>query len=611
MIISAPHTHVTPNPWQTRAGLDEVHVRDLAIDIAARKASLPDTLGLLQLPAGRLIDPQGDLVHPTAPDQVAHYLGAGCTIQLAYGHNRAAAFRLLAQGDDDAFDPDPDYANLPLALGQFTDEEMATSAWSENAARQDLTSIEQAHAIQRMLDSFNWTQAQVADRLNLNRSTVANKLRLLRLPDDVQTALQQRQISERQAIALMPVLNLPEPAQTKADTHWGIKPQELLESAINDGISSERIRDRADTIIQQSTISFAQGRGGRGCPWPLDHRFEVDDEQAANHPELVEGLQQPTCSDCAIRVKHNNELRCPDETCWDLKANLWADARLTEAEAATGLPRLNLAGNTTPYHEIETFYTSRTAELAQQILERDEGCPHNRLRIQYGNHSHTGGAFLPDFDDVAIICHHGDGEHCKCLAALKSTATRERNNDDPEIQARRQCEQQVRQLTDPAIQALADALAAQHQGAWRLLLRRLRHTYGKITADWSLEKITHKIANEIMDPNLQWTRDKPQATRDHIVTYFEAAGLPLPWIAPDPLNAIQRKLERIEGWAVAITPSTHPNAIQGNLLNLTHLLTDLEPLPASDQLTALFERITDLQRQLSNYHPEPVNEGAQ
>ncbi len=57
-----PLDHIQPNPWQTRQGLNEGHVRDLAASILGHKAGRPDTLGLLQVPGGRLVDGDGQPV---------------------------------------------------------------------------------------------------------------------------------------------------------------------------------------------------------------------------------------------------------------------------------------------------------------------------------------------------------------------------------------------------------------------------------------------------------------------------------------------------------------------------------------------------------------------
>lgn len=85
------------------------------------------------------------------------------------------------------------------------DEESAKLALIENLQREDLNSIEQALAMKKIMKSENLTQQQLAQRLGYRQSTVANKLRLLKLPDNIKQALNQGLISERHARALLNV----------------------------------------------------------------------------------------------------------------------------------------------------------------------------------------------------------------------------------------------------------------------------------------------------------------------------------------------------------------------------------------------------------------------
>ena len=78
-----------------------------------------------------------------------------------------------------------------------------TISWS--APNQELTSIEEAHAYQNLLEIQEITQEALAQRLGKGQSTVANKLRLLKLPEEIQTALLNRLLTERHARALLKV----------------------------------------------------------------------------------------------------------------------------------------------------------------------------------------------------------------------------------------------------------------------------------------------------------------------------------------------------------------------------------------------------------------------
>ncbi len=72
----------------------------------------------------------------------------------------------------------------------------------ENIQRKDLNAIEKARAYQRLIDEFNLTQENISKRLGMARATVANTLRLLRLPEVIQNAIEQEKISEGHAKTL-------------------------------------------------------------------------------------------------------------------------------------------------------------------------------------------------------------------------------------------------------------------------------------------------------------------------------------------------------------------------------------------------------------------------
>ncbi|MDS8902229.1 ParB/RepB/Spo0J family partition protein, partial [Streptococcus pneumoniae] len=84
------------------------------------------------------------------------------------------------------------------------DKETASIALIENLQREELTAIEEAHAYSNLLQIQEITQEALAQRLGKSQSAVANKLRLLKLPEAVQQALLTRSITERHARALLP-----------------------------------------------------------------------------------------------------------------------------------------------------------------------------------------------------------------------------------------------------------------------------------------------------------------------------------------------------------------------------------------------------------------------
>jgi ParB family transcriptional regulator, chromosome partitioning protein len=92
---------------------------------------------------------------------------------------------------------------IPSIVREFSDSQAASMALIENLQREGLTSIEEASAYQQLIELHGLTQESLAQRLGKGQSTIANKLRLLHLPQSVQQALMNRQLTERHARALL------------------------------------------------------------------------------------------------------------------------------------------------------------------------------------------------------------------------------------------------------------------------------------------------------------------------------------------------------------------------------------------------------------------------
>lgn len=94
---------------------------------------------------------------------------------------------------------------VPAIVRNLSDKETASVALIENLQREELTAIEEALAYQKLLELHELTQEALAQRLGKGQSTVANKIRLLKLPQIIQNGILKREISERHARALMPI----------------------------------------------------------------------------------------------------------------------------------------------------------------------------------------------------------------------------------------------------------------------------------------------------------------------------------------------------------------------------------------------------------------------
>jgi ParB family chromosome partitioning protein len=92
---------------------------------------------------------------------------------------------------------------IPAVVREATDAQTLELALIENLLREDLNPMEEAQAYQRLLGEFGWTQEELAQRVGRDRSTIANCLRLLKLPDAVQADLRAGRLTMGHARALL------------------------------------------------------------------------------------------------------------------------------------------------------------------------------------------------------------------------------------------------------------------------------------------------------------------------------------------------------------------------------------------------------------------------
>ena len=124
---------------------------------------------------------------------------------------------------------------VPCIISDLDDNESAEVAIIENTHRRDLSPIEEAKSYKKLLDRKYVTQDQLASRLGISQSTIANKVRLLNLDENVQDALMKERISERHARSLLKVTDK-------------MKQVDLLNKIISERWTVKRLDDEIDII---------------------------------------------------------------------------------------------------------------------------------------------------------------------------------------------------------------------------------------------------------------------------------------------------------------------------------------------------------------------------
>jgi ParB family transcriptional regulator, chromosome partitioning protein len=156
---------VEPNPKQPRRDFDEQTLKELAESIKLHDIVQPITVS--KLPSGKY--------------------------RLIAGERRWRAAKMAGLKD------------IPAYLRHANDSDLLELALLENLQREDLNAMEVALSYKRMMEELDYTQEQVAERMGKDRSTVANFIRLLKLPPDIQLAVRSGQLSMGHARALINV----------------------------------------------------------------------------------------------------------------------------------------------------------------------------------------------------------------------------------------------------------------------------------------------------------------------------------------------------------------------------------------------------------------------
>ncbi|MGP4076363.1 nucleoid occlusion protein [Halobacillus sp. K22] len=196
-VMQVPVDRVQPNRYQPRAIFNNEKISELAQTI--------HTHGMIQPIVLRRIDEEN--------------------YELIAGERRWRAVQTLG------------WETIPAIIRDMNDSQTASVALIENLQREELTVIEEATAYAKLIELHELTQEALAQRLGKSQSTIANKMRLLKLPESVQQAIMDKKITERHARALIGVKD-PELQETILT--------EILEKQLNVKQTEERIAKLSD-----------------------------------------------------------------------------------------------------------------------------------------------------------------------------------------------------------------------------------------------------------------------------------------------------------------------------------------------------------------------------
>lgn len=140
-------------------------------------------------------------------------------------------------------------ARIPAVLRDLSDEEAAEWALVENVQREDLNAIERAEAFARLSSRFGLSHAQIAERVGLERSSVANTVRLLELESSIRDLISSGRLDQGHGKALLGVGPGPARealARQAADEHWSVRRLERAAAAASGGRATPSSRGSAN-----------------------------------------------------------------------------------------------------------------------------------------------------------------------------------------------------------------------------------------------------------------------------------------------------------------------------------------------------------------------------
>src|SRR5438093_4038466 len=161
---------------------------------------------LLEVPLDQIEASQSQprkFFNPETLDELAASIRASGVIQPVIVRRRGAGYQLIAGERRWRAARQAGLEHIPAVVRDATDAQSLELALVENLLREDLNPMEEAEAYQRLLAEFGWTQEELAQRVGRDRSSIANCLRLLKLPALIQADLRAGRLTMGHARALL------------------------------------------------------------------------------------------------------------------------------------------------------------------------------------------------------------------------------------------------------------------------------------------------------------------------------------------------------------------------------------------------------------------------
>ena len=244
VLRSLPVDALAPGKYQPRKTMDDAKLAELAESIKAQ--------GVIQ---------------PIVVREVGR--GGARTYEIIAGERRWRASQLAGLRE------------IPAVVREVDDRTVVAMALIENIQREDLNPLEEAQALQRLIDEFDLTHAQAADAVGRSRAAVSNLLRLLELPGEIRLLVETRALEMGHARALLTLA--PQAAiaiaRQAAENEWSVREVEHRVQQLTAGklpvaakAKAAKARPQADIVSLErelgetlgTKVNVLHGRGGKG-----------------------------------------------------------------------------------------------------------------------------------------------------------------------------------------------------------------------------------------------------------------------------------------------------------------------------------------------------------
>jgi len=165
----------------------------------------------------------------TALDELAASIKASGVIQPIIVRRIGGSYQLIAGERRWRAARQAGLERIPAIVREATDAQSIELALVENLLREDLNPIEAAQAYQKLLAEFSWTQEELAQRIGKDRTSIANCLRLLRLPEEIQADLRSGRLTMGHARALLALSTVSEQLKLRDEIlahDWSVRATE-------------------------------------------------------------------------------------------------------------------------------------------------------------------------------------------------------------------------------------------------------------------------------------------------------------------------------------------------------------------------------------------------